>query len=68
MPRTFTAVDDFHAEEFHSDYVAGLSYTAQDHDELLLSLIDKWIKEGKVREGGPVAEVSGTGEIVDEKE
>jgi hypothetical protein len=68
MPKTFTVIDDFHSEEFHSDYVAGLSYTAQDHDEKLLELIPKWLKEGKIREGGPVAEVTGTGEITEEKE
>lgn len=65
MPRTFTVIDDFHSEEFHSDYVAGLSYTAQDTDEKLLELIPKWLEEGKIREGGPVAEVAGGGEVTD---
>jgi hypothetical protein len=67
MPRTFTAIDDFHSEEFHSDYCAGLSYTAQDTDEKLLGLIDKWIKEGKIREGGPAAEVTGGGEVTEKE-
>ena len=66
MGRRFTAIDDFHSEEFNCDYVAGLSYEARDEDEKLLGLLDKWIDEGKVREGGPVAEVSGGGEVKDE--
>jgi hypothetical protein len=65
MPRVFTAIDDFHSDEFNCDYVAGLSYTARDEDEQLLGLLDGWIEDGKVREGGPQAEVSGTAEVTD---
>jgi hypothetical protein len=59
MARTFTVIDNFTSDELQSEYVAGLSYTARDEDEKLLGLIEKWIKEGKVREGGPQATVSG---------
>jgi uncharacterized protein YrzB (UPF0473 family) len=63
MPRIFTVIDSFESEEFQCEYVAGLSYTARDEDDKLLGLIDKWIKEGKIREGGPEAIVSGTAEV-----
>ena len=65
MGRRFTVIDSFHSEELRSDYVAGLSYEAQESDEVLLSLIDEWIDEGKVREGGPESIVSGTAEAED---
>jgi hypothetical protein len=63
MGMRFTVIDSFHSDEFECDYVAGLSYEARDGDELLLSLIPRWIDEGKVREGGPAATVSGTAEV-----
>lgn len=63
MPRTFTAIENFESKETQSAYVAGLSYTARDEDEVLLDLIDEWIDDGKVREGGPEAKVSGTAEV-----
>jgi hypothetical protein len=66
MGRRFTVIDNFHSDEFECDYVAGLSYEARDEDEKLLGLIDKWIEDGKVREGGPEAQVSGTAEVTDE--
>jgi len=59
MGRRFTVIDNFKSEEFQCEYVAGLSYEARDEDEKLLGLLDKWIEEGKVREGGPEAIVSG---------
>jgi len=59
MGRRFTVIDSFTSEDFNCDYVAGLSYEARDEDEKLLGLLDKWIEEGKVREGGPEAIVSG---------
>ena len=65
MARTFTVTDDFWSDELQSQYVAGMSYTARDADDKLLGMIDKWIKEGKVREGGPEAVVSGTAEVQD---
>jgi len=63
MGQRFTVIDNFHSDDFNCDYVAGLSYEARDEDKKLLELIPKWIKEGKVREGGPEAEVSGTAEV-----
>ena len=66
MPRTFTVLDNFKSEELQSEYVAGLSYTARDEDEVLLGLIDEWIEEGKVREGGPEAQITGTAEATTE--
>ena len=62
MGRRFTVIDSFKSEELKSEYVAGLSYEARDEDEKLLGLLDQWIKEGKVREGGPEAQMSGTDE------
>jgi hypothetical protein len=59
MGRIFTVIDGFQSEELKSEYVAGLSYEARDEDTVLLGLIDGWIAEGKVREGGPVSSVSG---------
>jgi uncharacterized protein YrzB (UPF0473 family) len=68
MGRRFTVIDNFTSEEFQCEYVAGLSYEARDEDEKLLGLIDKWIEEGKVREGGPESSVSGTAEVIDAPE
>lgn len=65
MGTRFTVIDGFYSEELESEYVAGLSYEARDEDDKLLALIPKWIEEGKVREGGPVATVSGTAEVSD---
>ena len=62
MGRRFTVLDNFTSEELRSEYVAGLSYEARDEDTVLLGLIDKWIEEGKVREGGPEAQVTGSDE------
>jgi len=61
MARRFTAIDTFISKELRSEYVAGLSYEARDEDAVLLSMIDQWIEEGKVREGGPQSSVSGEG-------
>jgi hypothetical protein len=62
MGRRFTVLDDFFCDELQTQYLAKYGYEAGDDDELLQSFIDDWIREGKVREGGPAAEVSGTGE------
>ena len=62
MARRFTVIDGFFSELLKSEYVAGLSYEARDEDEVLLGLIEQWISEGKVREGGPQAQVSGSDE------
>ncbi len=59
MGRRFTVLDNFTSDELKSEYVAGLSYEARDEDAVLLGLIDAWIDEGKVREGGPESIVSG---------
>jgi hypothetical protein len=61
----FTVIDNFKSEELQSEYVAGLSYEARDEDTVLLGLIPQWIEEGKVREGGPAAIVSGAGETTE---
>ena len=68
MARTFTVLDNFESKETQSGYVAGLSYTARDEDEVLLGLIDQWIEEGKIREGGPQTQVTGTAEVSDADE
>jgi len=65
MARRFTVLDNFHSDETESDYVAGLSYQANEGDEILLSCLDRWIEEGKVREGGPEAVMTATGETTD---
>ena len=59
MGRRFTVIDSFTSDELMSQYIAGMSYEARDGDTKLLGLLDGWIKEGKVREGGPEAIVSG---------
>ena len=66
MGRRFTVIDSFTSEDFNCEYIAGMSYEARDEDEKLLGLLDKWIEEGKVREGGPEAVVTGTAEVTDE--
>ena len=63
----FTAVKDFFSDELQSGYVAGMSYEAQDHDEKLLELIPKWLKEGKIKENGADAIVSGTAEVTNKE-
>ena len=68
MGKRFTALDNFTSEELRCEYAAGLSYEARDEDELLLSLLPQWIEEGKVREGGPEAIVTGGDEEPDEPE
>jgi hypothetical protein len=55
----FTALKDFFSEETRSQYCAGLSYTAR--TDKLLALVEKWVAEGKVKIGGPAAEVTGEG-------
>lgn len=66
MGRRFTVIDSFTSDEFKCEYVAGLSYEARDEDEKLLGLLDKWIEEGKVREGGPEAILTGSDAPVDD--
>ena len=62
MARRFTVIDGFFSEEMRSEYVAGMSYEAEDGSGLS-ELVDEWIAQGKVREGGPASEVSGGGEV-----
>jgi len=66
MGRRFTVLDNFESKETQSAYCAGLSYEARDEDETLLRLLDQWIEEGKIREGGPESVVTGTAEVTDE--
>lgn len=68
MGTRFTVINSFHSDELNSEYVAGMSYEARDEDATLLGLIPQWIEEGKVREGGPAAEVSGTAEATEAEE
>ena len=68
MGRRFTVLDDFFSDEFQTQYLAGYSYEARDEDEKLLGLLDQWIEEGKVREGGPEAQVTGTAEVTEADE
>lgn len=58
----FTAIETFRSEETGSEYISGLGYTAR--DEKLQQLVGQWIKQGKVREGGAAAQMTGTGDIV----
>lgn len=57
----FTALQDFYSEETASHYVAGLSYAAGSEDHKLRELITRWIEQGKVKQGGPLAMVTGRG-------
>ena len=59
MGRRFTVIDSFLSPDTASQYVAGMSYEARYDNTKLLGLIDGWIREGKVREGGPASVVSG---------
>jgi len=61
MGRKFTALENFTSDETRSEYVEGMTYEAQESDEVLMAIIDEWITEGRVREGGPESEVSGEG-------
>jgi len=66
MGRKFTALENFASDETRSEYVEGMTYEVQDEDnEDLMELIDQWVEEGKVREGGPESELSGEGVVND---
>ena len=60
--RRFTAIHDFWSDDTSSGYSAGLSYLARPEDTVLYPLVDRWIEQGLVREGGGLAVVSGKGE------
>lgn len=45
----FSPTEDFHSEEFHSDYLAGYRYTVKEDCVLLKQLVIKWINDGKVQ-------------------
>ena len=66
MGQRFTVLDDFFDEELQTQYLAGFSYEAREEDELLNRMLPRWIEDGKVREGGPEAVVTGTAEVSDE--
>ena len=59
--RRFTAIYNFWSDETQSGDVAGLSYLARPEDGKLRKLVDRWINEGLVREGGGVAVLIGRG-------
>ena len=69
MGRRFTALESFSSKETRSEYVEGMSYEVQDEDdEDLMELIDQWVEEGKVREGGKGPELFGEGVVDDNDE
>ena len=59
MGRRFTVLEGFFSEGMQSEYVAGFSYEVNDGNDKLNGLVDKWIEDGRVREGGPAAKVTG---------
>jgi hypothetical protein len=59
--RRFTALHDFWSDETQSGYSAGMSYTARPEDMVLRALLDQWIDEGLIREGGGASVVTGKG-------
>jgi hypothetical protein len=61
--RRFIANETFWSHELQSQYVSGLSYEVRTSDDKLLDLLDRWIAEGRVIEGGQTATMSGTGEV-----
>ncbi len=65
MEKRFTILEDFFCDELQTQYLRGYSYTVRDSDTVLDKLVPKWIEEGKAREGGPEAEMSGGGEVSD---
>lgn len=65
MEKRFTVLEDFFCDELQTQYLRGYSYTVRDSDTALDKLVPKWIEEGKAREGGPEAQVSGTAEVSD---
>ena len=62
MGRRFTVLDDFFCDELQTQYLANYSYEVEDGNDKLNQLVDQWIANEWVREGGPQAEISGTGE------
>lgn len=67
MARRFTVIDGFFSDEMKSEYVAGMSYEAEDGSGLS-ELVDEWIEQGKVREGGPEATITGSDAPEEKKE
>ena len=58
---TFTALEDFSSKKTSSTYVKGLSYTARPEDDVLHSLLDGWVRDGKIELGGRAAKIRGEG-------
>jgi hypothetical protein len=63
----FTALEDFWSEELQSQIAKGLSYEVKEEHGKIFELAPKWLKEGKIREGGPEPKVSATGEVGETK-
>src|SRR5580765_8351081 len=61
--RSFTALEDFFAEETKSQYVKGLSYTAI-AGHAVAEHVERWAGEGKVELGGAVAQLTGAGGVL----
>jgi hypothetical protein len=57
----FQALEYFHSPELGSCYVKNLSYTARPGDTKLRALLPQWESEGKIRSGGPAAQMQGKG-------
>ena len=59
----FTPKQDFECPDLRSTYLAGMTYTVREGNVTLAKLVDQWLKEGKVVEGGAPTKVAGKGEI-----
>jgi hypothetical protein len=46
--RQFRALKDFHAPEFRSDYVTGLTYTIRDGNDKLATAAEAWAADGRI--------------------
>jgi hypothetical protein len=63
----FTAKEDFFSDEMQSQYVKGMTYNAEPDNEKLLEMVEHWIEDDLVEEGGPEAQVTGTAEVEDKE-
>jgi len=66
MARRFTMLVGLFSEETRSEYIPGMSYDVDDGNDKLNELVDQWIADGKAREGGAEAQVSGSDAPPDE--
>jgi len=59
MGRRFTMLVGLFSDETRSEYIPGMCYEVDDGNDMLNGLVDQWIADGKAREGGAEAQVSG---------